>query len=96
MFYQLFSAADFRSALEDVVSVGGDTHAAIAWALPALMCVGRGLIPRPMLVCVRAVNARCYTALLPKRELDKSLVGLRRVESYSLCALFFNEFWFYS
>lgn len=67
-FYQLLHAADFRCALVDIVSSGGDadTNAAIAGPLLALL-FGVESIPRPWLVAVRAVNERCYTRLLPKR-----------------------------
>lgn len=67
-FYQLLHAADFRSALVDIVSSGGDadTNAAIAGSLLALL-YGVESIPRPWLVAVRAVNDRRYTRLLPKR-----------------------------
>lgn len=64
MFYQLFSAADFRSALVDVVSAGGDTHAAIAWALPALMCVGAGTHSPPQAgLCSSRERALLYGAV---------------------------------
>lgn len=68
-FYQLLHANDFRSALVDVVSAGGDTdtNAAIAGPLLALV-YGEECIPRNWLVCVRAANERCYTSLLPKRK----------------------------
>lgn len=68
-FYQLLHAADFRSALVDIVSAGGDTdtNAAIAGVLLALL-YGVESIPRSWLVVVRAVNERCYTRLLPKRS----------------------------
>ena len=68
-FYQLLHAADFRSALVDIVSSGGDTdtNAAIAGPLLALL-FGVESIPRSWLVAVRAVNERCYTRLLPKRS----------------------------
>ena len=68
-FYQLLHANDFRSALVDVVSAGGDTdtNAAIAGPLLALV-YGEERIPRNWLVCVRSANERCYTALLPKRK----------------------------
>lgn len=68
-FYQLLHAADFRSALVDIVSAGGDTdtNAAIAGALLALVHGGQS-IPRNWLVAVRAVNDRCYARLLPKRS----------------------------
>lgn len=69
VFYQLLHAADFRSALVDIVSAGGDTdtNAAVAGALLALM-YGVESIPRSWLVAVRAVNDRCYTRLLPRRS----------------------------
>lgn len=68
-FYQLLHAADFRSALVDIVSSGGDTdtNAAIAGALLASL-YGEDCIPRQWLVCVRAVNEARYTRLLPRRK----------------------------
>lgn len=68
-FYQLLHAADFRSALVDIVSSGGDTdtNAAIAGALLASL-YGEDCIPRQWLVCVRAVNDARYTRLLPRRK----------------------------
>lgn len=68
-FYQLLHAADFRSALVDIVSAGGDTdtNAAIAGALLAAL-YGEDCIPRQWLVCVRAVNDARYTRLLPRRK----------------------------
>lgn len=68
-FYQLLHAADFRSALVDIVSSGGDTdtNAAIAGALLAAL-YGEDCIPRQWLVCVRAVNDARYTRLLPRRK----------------------------
>lgn len=69
VFYQLLHAADFRSALEDIVNAGGetDTNAALSGALLALVH-GAGSIPRPWLVKVRAGNERNYTRLLPPRQ----------------------------
>ena len=68
-FYQLLHAADFRSALVDIVSAGGDTdtNAAIAGALLASL-YGEDCIPRQWLVCVRAVNEARFTRLLPRRK----------------------------
>lgn len=68
-FYQLLHAPDFRSALVDIVSSGGDTdtNAAIAGALLAVL-YGEDSIPRPWLVCVRATNESRYTQLLPRRK----------------------------
>lgn len=68
-FYQLLHAADFRSALVDIVSAGGDTdtNAAIAGALLAAL-YGEDCIPHQWLVCVRAVNEARFTRLLPRRK----------------------------
>ncbi|MBE6410603.1 MAG: hypothetical protein E7034_08435 [Akkermansiaceae bacterium] len=68
VFFQLLHAADFRSALEDIVNAGGetDTNAAVAGALLAL-AHGVESIPHPWLVAVRAVNERRYVRLLPRR-----------------------------
>lgn len=68
-FYQLLHALNFRSALVDIVSAGGDTdtNAAIAGALLAVL-YGEDGIPRPWLVCVRATNELRYTRLLPRRK----------------------------
>ena len=68
-FYQLLHAPDFRSALVDIVSAGGDTdtNAAIAGALLTILHGGDS-IPRPWLVSVRAVNEARYTRLLPRRK----------------------------
>ncbi len=68
-FYQLLHAADFRSALVDIVSSGGDTdtNAAIAGALLAAL-YGEDCIPHQWLVCVRAVNEARFTRLLPRRK----------------------------
>lgn len=68
-FYQMLHAPDFRSALVDIVSSGGDTdtNAAIAGALLAVL-YGTQSIPRSWLVCVRAVNEHRYTRLLPRRS----------------------------
>lgn len=68
-FYQLLHAPDFKRALVDIVSAGGDTdtNAAIAGALLGIL-YGEESIPRPWLVCVRAVNERRYTRLLPRRK----------------------------
>lgn len=68
VFCMLLHAADFRSALEEIVNAGGDTatNAALAGALLALTH-GVESIPRPWLVLVRCVNDSCYTRLLPKR-----------------------------
>lgn len=68
-FYQLLHAPDFRSALVDIVSSGGDTdtNAAIAGPLLAIL-YGGDSIPRPWLVSVRAVNEARYTRLLPRRK----------------------------
>lgn len=68
-FYQLLHAPDFRSALVDIVSSGGDTdtNAAIAGALLAIL-YGGDSIPRSWLVSVRAVNEARYTRLLPRRK----------------------------
>lgn len=68
-FYQLLHAADFRSALVDIVSSGGDTdtNAAIAGALLALL-YGEDSIPHQWLVCVRVANEPRYTRLLPRRK----------------------------
>lgn len=67
-FYQLLHAPDFRSALVDIVSAGGDTdtNAAIAGALLAVL-YGAASIPPAWLKAVRGFNARCYTRLLPRR-----------------------------
>ena len=68
-FYQLLHAPDFRSALVDIVSAGGDTdtNAAIAGALLGIL-YGEDSIPRSWLVSVRAVNEPRYTRLLPRRK----------------------------
>lgn len=68
-FYQLLHAADFRSALVDIVSSGGDTdtNAAIAGALLAAL-YGEDCLPHQWLVCVRAVNEARFTRLLPRRK----------------------------
>ena len=68
-FYQLLHALNFRSALVDIVSAGGDTdtNAAIAGALLAVL-YGEDGIPRPWLVCVRSTNELRYTRLLPRRK----------------------------
>ena len=68
-FFQLLHAPDFRSALVDIVSAGGDTdtNAAIAGALLAVL-YGEDCIPRSWLVSVRAVNESRYTRLLPRRK----------------------------
>lgn len=68
VFYQLLHAADFRSALEDIVNAGGaaDTNAALTGALLA-PTHGVESIPHSWLVAVRAVNDLCYSRLLPKR-----------------------------
>lgn len=68
-FYQLLHAADFRAALVDIVSAGGDTdtNAAIAGSLLAIL-YGVASIPRLWLVKVRASNKLCYTRLLPRRS----------------------------
>ena len=68
-FYQLLHAADFRSALVDIVSSGGDTDTNAAIAAPLLAAIHGPLsIPREWLVCVRAVNASRYTSLMLRRK----------------------------
>ncbi len=68
-FYQLLHAADFRSALIDIVSSGGDTDTNAAIAAPLLAAIHGPLsIPREWLVCVRAVNASRYTSLMLRRK----------------------------
>ena len=68
-FYQLLHAADFRSALIDIVSSGGDTDTNAAIAAPLLAAIHGPLsIPREWLVCVRAVNAPRYTSLMLRRK----------------------------
>lgn len=64
--YQLLHAENFRSALVDVVSSGGDTdtNAAITGALLGAF-YGECSVPAAWLACVRANNAPEYTALLP-------------------------------
>ena len=64
--YQLLHAPDFRSALVDVVSCGGDTdtNAAICGALLAVL-YGMDSIPITWLDSVRANNADDYVRLLP-------------------------------
>ena len=64
--YQLLHASDFRAALVDVVSSGGDTdtNAAITGALLATLC-GVEFVPEDWLTCVRANNGAEYSDLLP-------------------------------
>lgn len=64
--YQLLHAKDFRAALVDVVSSGGDTdtNGAITGALLGAF-FGELSIPADWLACVRANNGPEYTALLP-------------------------------
>ena len=69
VFYQLLHARDFRSALVDIVSSGGDTDTNAAIAGPLLAAVyGPQSIPREWLVCVRAVNERRYVELMLRRR----------------------------
>ena len=64
--YQLLHAPDFRAALVDVVSSGGDTdtNAAITGALLATL-YGVASVPADWLTCVRANNGAEYSDLLP-------------------------------
>lgn len=64
--YQLLHAPDFRAALVDVVSSGGDTdtNAAITGALLATL-YGLEYVPADWLTCVRANNGAEYSDLLP-------------------------------
>lgn len=66
--YQLLHAPDFRSALVDVVSSGGDTdtNAAITGALLGTL-YGVDSIPSAWLAAVRANNESEYVRLLPPR-----------------------------
>ena len=66
--YHLLHAPDFRSALVDVVSSGGDTdtNAAITGALLGTL-YGVGSIPSAWLAAVRANNESEYVRLLPPR-----------------------------
>ena len=68
-FYQLLHARDFRSALVDIVSSGGDTdtNAAIAGALLAAVH-GPQSIPSKWLACVRMFNQYRYTELMLRRK----------------------------
>lgn len=68
VFYQLLHAADYRSALEEIVNAGGstDTNAALAGVLLALTH-GVESIPHSWLVIVRASNNRNFARLLPRR-----------------------------
>lgn len=68
-FFQLLHASDFRSALVDVVSSGGDTdtNAAITGALLGTL-YGYTSIPTPWLASVRANNPKEYITLLPPRR----------------------------
>lgn len=67
-FWQLLHAPDFKTALVDIVSSGGDTdtNAAICGALLGAL-YGAKAIPRKWLVIVRANNPR-YTVYLPRRS----------------------------
>ena len=68
-FYQLLHARDFRSALVDIVSSGGDTDTNAAIAAPLLAAIyGPHSIPRDWLVCVRAVNKPGYSRLMLRRK----------------------------
>ena len=68
-FYQLLHARDFRFALVDIVSSGGDTDTNAAIAGPLLAAVyGPQSIPSKWLACVRAVNERRYTELMLRRK----------------------------
>lgn len=68
-FYQLLHARDFRFALVDIVSSGGDTDTNAAIAAPLLAAIyGPHSIPREWLVCVRAVNEPRYTSLMLRRK----------------------------
>ena len=68
-FYQLLHARDFRSALVDIVSSGGDTdtNAAIAGALLAAV-YGPQSIPSEWLACVRVGNEPRYAELVLCRK----------------------------
>ena len=68
-FYQLLHARDFRSALVDIVSSGGDTDTNAAIAGPLLAAIyGPHSIPRDWLVCVHATNEPRYTMLMLRRK----------------------------
>lgn len=68
-FYQLLHAADFRSALVDIVCAGGDTSANAAIAAPLLAAVhGPRSIPREWLVHMRAVNELRFTTQGIRRQ----------------------------
>lgn len=75
-FYQLLHAADFRSALVDIVSSGGDTDTNAAIAGPLLAAVhGPQSIPSEWLTCVRAANEPRYASLVLRRKDLRSIMG---------------------
>ena len=76
VFYQLLHARDFRSALVDIVSSGGDTdtNAAIAGALLAAV-YGPQSIPSEWLVCVRVANEPRYESLVLRRKDLRAMGG---------------------
>lgn len=64
-FYQLLHAPDFKSALVDIVSSGGDTDTNAAIAGPLLAAIyGPACIPTEWLDKVREANANCYAQLI--------------------------------
>ena len=68
-FYQLLHARDFRSALVDIVSSGGDTDTNAAIAGPLLAAVhGPQSIPSKWMACVRMANEPRYVELVLRRK----------------------------
>ena len=75
-FYQLLHARDFRSALVDIVSSGGDTDTNAAIAGPLLAAAfGPQSIPSEWLVCVRVANESRYAELVLRRKDLRALGG---------------------